>query len=68
MPGEIVFSLLLDQKTTLSTRNTLSIDPLRIDGSMDIKSVVLNQYAPYYQDQVLFNIEEGSLDLSTGYQ
>ena len=30
--------------------------------------IVLNQYAPYYQDQVLFNIEDGNLDLSTGYQ
>ncbi len=66
--GRLSLSLLLDQKTTLSTRNTIGIDPLRIDGSIEVKSVVLNQYAPYYQDQVLFNIEDGSLDLSTGYQ
>ena len=66
--GKLSLSLLLDQKTTLSTRNTIGIDPLRIDGSIEVKSVVLNQYAPYYQDQVLFNIEEGSLDLSTSYQ
>ena len=66
--GKLSLSLLLDQKTTLSTRNNITVDPLRIDGSIEVKSVVLNQYAPYYQDQVLFNIEEGSLDLSTGYQ
>ena len=66
--GKLSLSLLLDQKTTLSTRNTLSIDPLRIDGSVEIKSIILNRYAPYYQDLVLFTIEEGSLDLSTGYR
>jgi uncharacterized protein involved in outer membrane biogenesis len=66
--GKLSLSLLLDQKTTLSTRNTIGIDPLRIDGSIEVKSVALNQYAPYYQDQVLFNIEDGSLDLSTSYQ
>ncbi len=66
--GKLSLSLLLDQKTTLSTRNTIGIDPLRIDGSIEVKSIALNQYAPYYQDRVLFNIEEGSLDLSTSYQ
>ncbi len=33
-----------------------------------MKNVVLNRYAPYYQEKILFNIEDGTLDLSTGYQ
>ncbi|HSB03549.1 MAG TPA: DUF748 domain-containing protein, partial [Thermodesulfobacteriota bacterium] len=30
--------------------------------------LILNKYAPYYQDSVLFNIEQGDLDLLTNYQ
>lgn len=66
--GKLSLSLLLDKATTLSTQNTIGIDPLRIEGSLEINRIVLNQYAPYYQDQVLFKIAEGELDLSTRYQ
>jgi hypothetical protein len=66
--GKLSLSLLLDQMTTLSTRNTVSIDPLKIDGALDVKGLVLNKYAPYYQEKILFNVEEGGLDLSTRYQ
>jgi hypothetical protein len=66
--GKLSLSLLLDQVTTLSTRNTVSIDPLKIDGALDIKGLVLNKYAPYYQEKILFNVEEGGLDVSAKYQ
>jgi len=66
--GKLSLSLLLDKATTLSTKNTIGIDPLRIEGSLEINRIVLNQYAPYYQDDILFNIAEGDLDLSTTYQ
>ena len=66
--GKLSLSLLLDQTTALSTRNTISIDPLKISGALDIKRLGLNKYAPYYQENILFNIEEGDLDLSTSYQ
>ena len=66
--GNLSLSLLLDQTTTLSTKNSVSLDPLKIDGSLESKNVVLNRYAPYYQEKILFNIEDGTLDLSTGYQ
>jgi uncharacterized protein involved in outer membrane biogenesis len=66
--GKLSLSLLLDQTTALSTKNTVSIDPLRIDGSLELKNIVLNKYSPYYQENILFNIEEGTLDLFTQYQ
>ncbi|MCX8117358.1 MAG: DUF748 domain-containing protein [Desulfobacterota bacterium] len=66
--GKLSLSLLLDKATTLSTKNTIGMDPLQIEGSLEINRLVLNQYAPYYQDQVLFKIAEGELDLSTSYQ
>jgi len=66
--GKLSLSFLLDQTGTLSTKNTIGIDPLRIEGSLEVKHLVLNKYAPYYQDSILFNIEEGDLDLFTNYQ
>ncbi len=66
--GNLALSFLLDQTTPLSTKNRVSLDPLKIDGSLELKNVVLNRYAPYYRDKILFNIEDGALDLSTGYQ
>jgi uncharacterized protein involved in outer membrane biogenesis len=66
--GKLSLSLLLDQTTALSTKNTVSLDPLRIDGSLELKNIVLNKYSPYYQENILFNIEEGTLDVYTNYQ
>ena len=66
--GKLALSFLLDQTGTISTRNTISIDPLKIEGSIEVKRLILNKYAPYYQDSILFNIEQGDLDLSTNYQ
>jgi len=66
--GKLSLSFLLDQTGTLSTKNTIGIDPLRIEGSLEVKHLVLNKYAPYYQDSILFNIEEGDLDFFTNYQ
>lgn len=66
--GTLSLSLLLDKVTTLSTQAMIGIDPLRIEGALEIKRIVLNQYAPYYQDQVLLKIAEGEFDVSTHYQ
>jgi uncharacterized protein involved in outer membrane biogenesis len=66
--GKLELSFLLDQTGTISTRNTISIDPLKIEGSVEVKQLVLNKYAPYYQDNIFFNIEQGDLDLFTYYQ
>ena len=66
--GKLALSFLLDQTGTISTRNTISIDPLKIEGSIEVKRLILNKYAPYYQDSILFNIEQGDLDLFTNYQ
>ena len=65
--GRISLSLLLDQRTTLSSRATLSIDPLRVDGSAEIKHLPFRPYSPYYQDQILFQVEDGELEVQTQY-
>ncbi len=66
--GRLSLSLLLDQSTNLSTKNTVVLDPLRINGSLEVKNIALKKYSPYYQEKILFDIDEGNLDLSTNYQ
>lgn len=66
--GKLSLSFLLDQTGALSTQNTIGLDPLSIEGSLEIRRIVLNKYAPYYQDNLLFNIDGGDLDFSTHYQ
>jgi hypothetical protein len=66
--GKISLSLLLDQKGTISTSGTVGLDPMKIEGSMEIKNISLKNYSPYYKDRVLFDIEEGDVELLTNYR
>jgi uncharacterized protein involved in outer membrane biogenesis len=66
--GKLSLSFRLDQTGTLLTKNTVVIDPLKIQGSLEVKHLLLKKYAPYYQDSILFDIDEGDLDVSTNYQ
>ena len=66
-PGKVALSLLLDKAATLAIAGNLLPDPVRMDGSIDIKTLPLKTYAPYYQDFILFDILDGRLDLSTRF-
>jgi uncharacterized protein involved in outer membrane biogenesis len=66
--GKVALSLLLDKKGTISTRGTIGIDPMKIEGNLEIKGIDLKDYAPYYKDSILFNIEEGDLGIATNYR
>ncbi len=65
--GNLALSLLLDRRATFSARNILSIDPLRVDGSAEIKRLPFRPYSPYYQDRILFRVEDGELEARTQY-
>ncbi len=64
------FTLLLktEAKESLKMAGEFSIDPLMSEGRLEVKPIFLKKYAPYYQDQILFRIEEGQIDLSTRYK
>ncbi len=61
-------SLLSEAKEAIKLKGDFSVDPLSGEGTLEIKSVPLKKYSPYYQDKILFDIEEGNLDLSTRYK
>jgi hypothetical protein len=65
--GKVSLSLLFDQRTSVSSRATLSIDPLQADGSLEIKRLPFQPYSPYYKEKILFEVEDGELELQTQY-
>jgi hypothetical protein len=61
-------NLKTEANENVNVEGELSVNPLLAEGKLEVKSIPLKKYSPYYQDQILFNLEEGSLDLSTSYQ
>ncbi len=61
-------SLKTEAKETIQLGGEFSMEPLWGEGALELKSVPLKKYAPYYRDNVLFDIEDGRLDLSTRYK
>ena len=45
-----------------------ALDPLGSEGTCEITSVPLRKYSPFYKDSVLFDIEDGRIDLSARYR
>ena len=66
--GKLGLALVLDKATTLSSTAAVSLDPLRAQGSLELSGLPLKQYAPYYQDRILFDIADGELDLATNFE
>jgi uncharacterized protein involved in outer membrane biogenesis len=61
-------SIKTEAKENISLEGEFSMDPLGAEGALEIKSVPLKKYAPYYRDNILFDIEDGRLDFSTHYK
>jgi hypothetical protein len=61
-------SITSEAKENIKLEGELSVVPLWAEGKFEIKSVPLKKYSPYYQDQILFNLEDGRLNFSTRYK
>ena len=61
-------SLKTESKENIKLEGDFSIDPLWVEGYVEVKSIPLRKYSPYYADSILFDIEDGKLDASTRYK
>ncbi len=61
-------SITSEAQENIGLEGELSLDPLWAEGGLEIKSVPLKKYSPYYQDRIQFNLEEGRLNFSTRYK
>ena len=66
--GNYAVTLKTEAKEEIALDGTMSLAPLQVDGKVAIQAVILKKYAPYYSDLVLFDIESGTLNLSSRYQ
>ena len=62
----LAFKTEADEKIDMAGQ--LSINPLLVEGTVKVDGIRLKKYSPYYQDRVLFDIEDGRLDLSSRYR
>ena len=66
--GKLSLSLLLDRSATVKVNTAIGLDPPRADGKAEVAGVVLNRYAAYYKNLVPWDIQDGVLDVATGYR
>ncbi|MBU0544313.1 MAG: DUF748 domain-containing protein [Proteobacteria bacterium] len=64
------FSLLMktEAKEKIKLEGQFSMEPFWTEGAFELTSALLKKYAPYYQDKILFTIEDGRLNFSTRYK
>jgi uncharacterized protein involved in outer membrane biogenesis len=62
------FLLRTEAKESIKIDGTFSVEPLQSEGKVEIKSIPFKKYSPYYRKNILFDIEDGRLDLSTRYR
>lgn len=65
--GKVDFSARTEADETIHVSGDLTLNPLRIAGTVSAANLSINKYAYYYGDAVLFDIPKGSLDISTGF-
>ena len=61
-------SLSTEAKESAKVQGEFSMVPLGSEGALEVSSVLLKKYSPFYKDNILFDIEDGRLDLSTRYR
>jgi uncharacterized protein involved in outer membrane biogenesis len=66
--GTYSFLLRTEAKESIKLDGSFSVEPLQSEGKVEIKSIPFRKYSPYYKKNILFDIEDGRLDLSTRYK
>ncbi len=56
-----------DAGEMIQQSGTVSREPLKAEGSVSLRQIPVNRYATYYAKHLLFDIEDGKLDVSTQY-
>ena len=63
--AEVAFSTALGEQVKYA--GSLSLSPLASEGAIEANRIRLVEYQPYYQDYILYKLEDGVADLATHY-
>ena len=63
--AEVAFSTALGEQVKYA--GSLTLSPLASEGAIEANRIRLTNYQPYYQDYILYKVEDGVADLLTHY-
>ncbi len=66
--AKVVFSFQSESGEGVKGDANFSINPVASEGAVEVRRLLLGKYAPYYSSGLLFDVEDGFLDLSTRYR
>jgi uncharacterized protein involved in outer membrane biogenesis len=66
--GSVEASFQTDAGERIKQTGTFTVEPVTAAGSIDVQKIVVKRYAPYYPKDLLFDVEDGILSMSTNYQ
>ncbi len=64
----LTLSMKTESEETFEMKASFSVEPTAAEGTFAARKVILKKYAPYYGSAVLFSVEEGALDMATGFK
>ncbi len=56
-----------EAEESLAYKGEFSVAPVASSGTVELKGIKLKKYSPYFPENLLFDIEDGRLDMITGY-
>lgn len=66
--SNLEFSCSTEENETVNVGGTFSVNPVSIEGDLALKGIMPGRYAPYYNENTLFDIQSGSLDVLGKYR
>lgn len=66
-PAAVEVSLKTDAGETIQHTGTLTLNPLKVEGTVELHKIPAKRYVAYYEKRILFDVEDALLDLSTHY-
>ncbi len=57
-----------EAKEAILLEGNLSLTPVLVEGKVEAKSIPLKKYAPYYTNLVMFDLQDGIVDVATNYR
>lgn len=66
-PIALEVSCTSDMGEAIQQTGTVLREPLKAEGTVSVQQLLINRYAPYYTKHILFDIEDGKVDVATQY-
>jgi hypothetical protein len=60
----ITLTMLINKKSTISTRGSIGINPIMADLALDVKKIAIPVFQSYFTDAININVTEGSINMS----